>query len=46
MLTSYAEEQPRRDLVAAIRSIKPDVVMTWYPYPNFNMPPSEGKQLF
>lgn len=42
MLTSYPEQDPRRDIVTAIRSIRPDVVMTWYPFPNFAMLPSLG----
>ncbi len=29
MLPSYPETEPRRDLITAIRSIKPDVVFTW-----------------
>jgi len=42
MLTSYAEQQVRQDLVYYVRSIKPNVVMTWFPYPNFNLLPSQG----
>jgi LmbE family N-acetylglucosaminyl deacetylase len=42
MLTAYPEQDPRRDIVTAIRSIRPDVVMSWYPYPNFAMLPAQG----
>jgi len=42
MLTSYPEQQPREDLVKIMRTVKPQVVMTWYPYPNFKLQPSQG----
>jgi len=42
MVTSYPEQQIRENLVTSIRQIKPDVVMTWFPYPNFNLQPSQG----
>jgi len=42
MLTSYPEVEPREVLVKQIRTIQPDVVLTWYPYPNFALQPSLG----
>jgi len=42
MLTSYAEQDPRQQIVQQIRTIQPDVVLTWYPYPNFELLPSKG----
>jgi len=42
MLTSYPEQQPRQDLVFYIRGLKPDVVLTFYPYPNFKLLPSQN----
>jgi len=41
-VTSYPEVEIREDLVRTIRSIQPDVVMTWFPYPNFKLLPSAG----
>lgn len=37
MLTSYPEQDPRQLLVQQIRTHQPNVVFTWYPYPNFNL---------
>jgi len=42
MLTSYHDEDVRSQIVSHIRTIKPTVVMSWYPYPNFQMRPSLG----
>lgn len=42
MVTSYPEVQIRRDLVQQIREIRPNVVMTWFGYPNFKLLPSAG----
>jgi LmbE family N-acetylglucosaminyl deacetylase len=42
MMTSYPEVEIRSQIVGYIRSIKPSVVMTWYPYPNFLLVPSQG----
>jgi len=42
MVTSYPEQQIRENLVTSLRQIKPDVVMSWYPYPNFNLQASQG----
>jgi len=42
MVTSYPEQQIRQELVQIIRMIQPDVVTTWFPYPNFQMQPQDG----
>eukprot|EP01089_Gocevia_fonbrunei_P013947 TRINITY_DN3704_c0_g1_i2.p1 TRINITY_DN3704_c0_g1~~TRINITY_DN3704_c0_g1_i2.p1 ORF type:complete len:277 (+),score=61.02 TRINITY_DN3704_c0_g1_i2:758-1588(+) len=42
MLTSYPEQDPRQQLIHQIRTIKPDVVLAWHPYPDFTLLPSEG----
>jgi len=42
MLTSYPEQDPRQQLVYQIRKWKPDVVFTWYPYPDFTLEPHSG----
>jgi len=39
MLTSYPEQQPREELVTLIRQVQPQVVITWYPYPDFTLQP-------
>jgi LmbE family N-acetylglucosaminyl deacetylase len=43
MLTSYPEQDPRQLLVQQIRTFRPDVILTWYPYPNFNLQPHLGE---
>jgi len=42
MMPSYPEQQPRIEIITAIRSIQPDVVMSWFPYPDFTLLPSHG----
>jgi len=42
MLTSYPEQDPRQLLVQQIRTIRPDVIFTWYPYPNWFLQPHLG----
>jgi len=41
-VTSYSEEQIRKELVRIIRAFEPFAVMSWYPYPRFELLPSEG----
>ncbi|KAH3767201.1 LmbE family protein [Pelomyxa schiedti] len=42
MLPSYPHLEVVQDLVLWIRTIKPDVVMSWWPYPSFTLLPSAG----
>ena len=42
MVTSYPEVQIRSEMIALIRSIHPSVIMTWFPYPRFELLPSAG----
>jgi len=42
MVTSYPEQQIREPLVQIIRTFQPDVITTWFPYPNFAMQPQDG----
>jgi len=42
MLTSYPEQQLRQVLVQQIRKFRPDVIFTWYPYPNWALQPHLG----
>jgi len=39
MLTSYPEQQLRQQVTVVIRYFKPNVVITWFPYPDFTAPP-------
>jgi len=38
-LTSYPERDLRRTLTIVIRTVKPDVVIAWFPFQNFEAPP-------
>jgi len=40
MVTSYPEQQIRENLVQIMRSFQPKVVVSWYPYPRFELLPS------
>ena len=42
MVVSTPEVQIKMDLIAAIRRIRPDVVMSWLSYPSFQLLPSAG----
>jgi LmbE family N-acetylglucosaminyl deacetylase len=42
MVVSTPEVEIKMDVIAAIRRIQPDVVMSWFPYPSFNLMPSAG----
>ena len=42
ILKTYSRSEISQKIVTLIRSVKPDVVMTWDPAPHFNMIPSEG----
>jgi isocitrate lyase len=42
MVTSYPEVEIRMQLVQAIRQVGPDAVLSWNPYANFALLPSEG----
>jgi len=39
MLTSYPEVDVRKQMTVIVRSVKPDVVFTWFPYPDLSVPP-------
>jgi len=39
---SVPESELRLRLIAAIRLAKPDILFSWYPYPRFDLPPSQG----
>jgi len=41
MLESYHELQVREDIVRALRQYQPHIVMTWFPYPQFSLLPSQ-----
>ena len=42
MVTSYPEAQLREELAIYVRKYQPSVVMTWFPYPLFQLQPSLG----
>jgi LmbE family N-acetylglucosaminyl deacetylase len=42
MVTSYPQVQIKADLLSYVRRVQPDVVLTWNPFPNFALLPSEG----
>jgi LmbE family N-acetylglucosaminyl deacetylase len=42
MLYSYNETKVREDITEHVRREKPDVVMTWKPYPDFSVPDFAG----
>ncbi len=42
MVSSTPEVQIKMDIIAAIRAVRPDVVLSWYPYPRFELLPSAG----
>jgi len=42
MIPTYAEGQLRQDLIAVMRRVRADVVMSWYPYARFELIPSQG----
>jgi len=42
MVESYPEQQIRADMISYIRQIQPFAIFTWFPYPNFNLQPSQG----
>jgi len=42
MVTSYPEQQIREDLVTKMREWMPHVVMSWYPFPRYELLPSLG----
>eukprot|EP01116_Phalansterium_solitarium_P025655 TRINITY_DN9917_c0_g1_i2.p1 TRINITY_DN9917_c0_g1~~TRINITY_DN9917_c0_g1_i2.p1 ORF type:complete len:299 (+),score=42.13 TRINITY_DN9917_c0_g1_i2:44-898(+) len=42
MVPTYPEVQLLQDLTAVLRRIRADVVMSWYPYPRFELIPSLG----
>ncbi len=42
MVTSYEEAVLRRDIIQSIRSIQPQVVMSWVPLPNYQLMPSQN----
>jgi len=42
MVPSYNEVQIRTDLIAVLRRVQPDIVMTWYPYAQLSLMPSAG----
>jgi len=39
MATSYPEEDVRKQMTVIIRSVKPDIVISWFQYPDFTAPP-------
>ncbi|ELR14762.1 LmbE family protein [Acanthamoeba castellanii str. Neff] len=41
-LTSYPFAQVKASMIAAIRRFQPQIVMSWWPYPRFEMKPSQG----
>jgi len=41
-LASFSEQAILEDLLQIIRSWKPDVLMSWYPYPRLDLRPSEN----
>eukprot|EP01125_Pyxidicula_operculata_P006256 TRINITY_DN2172_c0_g1_i2.p1 TRINITY_DN2172_c0_g1~~TRINITY_DN2172_c0_g1_i2.p1 ORF type:complete len:164 (+),score=23.69 TRINITY_DN2172_c0_g1_i2:446-937(+) len=43
MLTAYPEQEVREKITISIRSKKPDVVITWFPQPDFTAPPLTKK---
>jgi len=42
MVTSYLDIEMRPPLIREIRKLKPDVVMTWFLYPDLTLLPSKG----
>lgn len=40
MMTSYPEVEVRMRFIAMIRQIQPDVIMSWFPYPRYQLLPS------
>jgi LmbE family N-acetylglucosaminyl deacetylase len=42
MVTSYPQVQIKTDLLSYARRVQPDVVLTWNPFPNFNLLPNQG----
>jgi len=42
MVTSYPEQDIRYEIINQIRRLTPDAVLTWYPYPIFQLQPSQG----
>lgn len=41
-LTSYPHAEVKASVLAAIRRVKPQIIMTWWPYPRFELKPSLG----
>lgn len=43
MLTSYPEVVVREKVTVAVRSFKPHIVLTFFPYPDFSAPPLKAQ---